>query len=619
MKLASSLLLITLATPLAAREINLLVDNKIKKASIDISKLSFGNDKENGKSIAKIISSINQNKNLILNGNKKSILSTKLYFKPELNSNIGKVYIQGKSASIRLYQTLSFKDGNGALKYVPFEGAEVNTFISGISKEKEIVKNGYVSSINSSLIDSSSYEHYIPKFKNYGPHSFSYTTKKNRNSFIQSLGSIELSQLVENLYPESGIKDRETFNKQAMDDTSIVEKFLKQNISKTTLLFVKSNINNDFDLAFRIINPFDSGRIIDLNIEHMNGEIMIANHSLSKHVKVNIYTGNIFKLLKNLKVSGQSEEWQFKTVKPSIFKQEDYETSLINLSKVAEYFKTTFSWNGFDNQGSDLNATVKYRGSKLFGTRELKQNAAWIAAPYNQFLFGDGGKDLGNFIEALDVIGHEYFHAVIAHTSNLNNGGEQGALNEHLSDILGVGFESEAEKREYDYKIGEKTIEKSDKALRNFLEPKLSFSDQALHMDEVNHAFGPYCVPSERNDSCGVHFSNGVPNRAIGLSIKDFGWAKIKDIVFEVATKRLRSSSGFSDYRNQIILACEESENFSQQDCQKISSNFELVGIKDPALLTDDQSEMCPTIKDACELLSIKGISSNESCTKCGF
>lgn len=603
----------------ALDKVKIYLENKQSIINGSVNGIKFGNEKDDGYSVGKIISYINANRDRLVTGKNLDYLkSSKLYFKPEaLDDKFfkAKIFNQGGSASVRLYQTFYYMK-DGVKNYVTFEGAEINTFISNTES------GGKVTSVNSSLINTQPYEHYIPKFKDINETVYANTSLENRILLVDALSHVEFSKIASSFYPNETFKSRDQFVKRAVLDEDLVRKFAKMN--KSELKFVKDLKSHKYVLVHRFTAPFESDRIIDLNVEHIGSNLIINNRALTNHVKVNIYTGNILKLKKTLRRSGESEVWQNKKVKGSIFKQEDYDIALINLSKVSEYFKTKFSWNGYDNKGSDLDATVRYKGSKLFGTNALRQNAAWAPAPYNQFLFGAGGDTLGDFLEAFDVIGHEYFHAVISNTSNLTGGGETGALNEHISDIMGVGAESEIENKNYDFKIGEKVLKQSDQALRDFLTPTSSFSEQATHMRDVESTFGKYCLPNDRNDECGVHFSNGVLNKAVALAINDFGWAKMKSLIFEVATKRLRSNSDFKDYKNQMLIACADSKDFDSSMCEKIKSHFESVGIIDAADSgsaaipgIDYDKELCEIIRSTCSIIEDKTGSVGEMCKKC--
>ncbi len=214
----------------------------------------------------------------------------------------------------------------------------------------------------------------------------------------------------------------------------------------------------------------------------------------------------------------------------------------------------------------------------------------------------------------------------MSNTANLDDGNQQGALNEHVCDILGVGFEGELLKTGFDFKIGEKVVLEKDQGLRDFLNPTASFSDQPSHMSQVNSKFGPYCIPSGSNDKCGVHYSNGVLNLAVGKMVRDLGWPKMKYLVFEVLTKKLRSSSDFTDYKTQLIRTCEQSESLTEKDCQVIEGHFKSVGLTLTADTTTNvqtdveenfEAQLCGVLENLCA--SFRSDSVEDICKKCGL
>ena len=79
-------------------------------------------------------------------------------------------------------------------------------------------------------------------------------------------------------------------------------------------------------------------------------------------------------------------------------------------------------------------------------------------------MYGDGdGKTFIPLSAGLDVIGHELTHAVTEHTANLVYKNESGALNESLSDIMGVMVE----KKSWDLGADIYTPDKPGDALRS--------------------------------------------------------------------------------------------------------------------------------------------------------
>jgi len=101
------------------------------------------------------------------------------------------------------------------------------------------------------------------------------------------------------------------------------------------------------------------------------------------------------------------------------------------------FYKNYFGRDSYDNKGAPLKASVHAQFSS--GSQCSPNNAVWLGYPYNQMAYGDGdGVTLKNLALALDVTGHELTHAVTGVTSGLVYQSESGALNEAMSDIIGV-------------------------------------------------------------------------------------------------------------------------------------------------------------------------------------
>lgn len=101
------------------------------------------------------------------------------------------------------------------------------------------------------------------------------------------------------------------------------------------------------------------------------------------------------------------------------------------------FYKHFFGRDSYDDAGARLRSSAH---AKFFdGMSCTASNAAWVGEGYDQMVYGDGdGIFLGNTAKALDVTAHELTHAVTYSTSNLDYQKESGALNEAVSDILGV-------------------------------------------------------------------------------------------------------------------------------------------------------------------------------------
>jgi uncharacterized repeat protein (TIGR02543 family) len=98
-----------------------------------------------------------------------------------------------------------------------------------------------------------------------------------------------------------------------------------------------------------------------------------------------------------------------------------------NLELTQRYVTSVLGRNGFDNQGALAKAIVHY-GYKYV-------NAFWNGSG---LWFGDGDGWWANELTVLDVVAHEYGHALTDYTSDLIYWYESGSLNEGYSDIFGA-------------------------------------------------------------------------------------------------------------------------------------------------------------------------------------
>src|SRR4029077_14519105 len=86
------------------------------------------------------------------------------------------------------------------------------------------------------------------------------------------------------------------------------------------------------------------------------------------------------------------------------------------------------SRSSYDGAGAQVVVTVHYE--------QNYDNAFWDGA---QLVFGDGdGKVFGSFTQPVDVLGHEFTHAVTQFSAALTYQDQSGALNESVSDCFGM-------------------------------------------------------------------------------------------------------------------------------------------------------------------------------------
>jgi len=257
-----------------------------------------------------------------------------------------------------------------------------------------------------------------------------------------------------------------------------------------------------------------------------------------------------------------------------------------NITLTRDFYKNTFGRDSFDGRGSDVEAVVRL-GRNLIDLFGLKQNAAWDG---KKFLFGGGESGgLKWFTGAVDVIAHEYTHAVIQYSSKLKYEGQSGALNEHLADLFGQMVQVRTGRGADDFLIGETIISDDLKAaaskkrgypvvaLRDMLHPERGLSPQPGNMSQISAELGPDCKPTMNNDNCGVHELAGIPSRATALIVQQLGWEKTSPIFYVVMTERLSENSQFQDYAREMIGEC--LHQLTPMECSVFNNSFKDVGL----------------------------------------
>lgn len=172
--------------------------------------------------------------------------------------------------------------------------------------------------------------------------------------------------------------------------------------------------------------------------------------------------------------------------------------------------------SSYDDAGAQVLLTVHYGVDY--------DNAFWDGA---HLVFGDGdGEVFERFTRPVDVLAHEFTHAVVEHTAGLVYRGQPGALNESLSDVFAACLKQRVLGQgaaEADWLIGEGIFaaEVGARALRDMAAPGTAFDDPRLGSDpQVGH-MDDFVVTA--SDNGGVHLNSGIPNRAFHLAAVAIG------------------------------------------------------------------------------------------------
>lgn len=190
------------------------------------------------------------------------------------------------------------------------------------------------------------------------------------------------------------------------------------------------------------------------------------------------------------------------------------------IEETLRMFLEDLSRDSYDGAGVPVSLTVHY-GSRY-------NNAFWDGT---QLVFGDGdGRVFERFTKPVDVLAHEFSHAVIEHTADLTYRGQSGALNESVADAFASCLKQRLLGQDAgagDWLIGQGIFMPSvqARALRDMAAPGTAYDDPDIGADpQVGH-MDDYVDTAA--DNGGVHLNSGIPNKAFQLAAVAIGGTSI--------------------------------------------------------------------------------------------
>ncbi|WP_094226992.1 M4 family metallopeptidase [Methanolobus psychrotolerans] len=218
---------------------------------------------------------------------------------------------------------------------------------------------------------------------------------------------------------------------------------------------------------------------------------------------------------------------------------------------VYDYFFTVHGRDSYDDAGADMhiyaNCGVNWN------------NASWNGS-YVKIGNGDGIRY--DPLCALDIIAHEWTHAVTGYTADLVYSNESGALNESMSDVFAALITG-------NWLFGEDAwLLASAPASRNMEDPTNGgLYDPANPIDSVLAGHQPDHMTDKYvgfSDNGGVHINSGIMNKAAyliatggthrGIRIcEGLGRDVLGILYYQALTTHLVLSSDFSDMRDAVL------------------------------------------------------------------
>jgi len=229
-----------------------------------------------------------------------------------------------------------------------------------------------------------------------------------------------------------------------------------------------------------------------------------------------------------------------------------------NAAVVATFLRDVLKRNNIDGQGGAIIQSVNC----IWKTYEDPPGSRnWLNAFWDpdreQMIYGQGTVDdkLRSLASSLDIVAHELFHGVTAHSAKLQYVSEPGALNESYSDIFGiiVSNAKEPDVSNWNWLIGD-GLSTGLTAFRDFQDP--TRLGQPKKMSD-------YRRMAPDDDYGGVHINSGIHNFAAynimtaknGANGLLFKPEESAAIFYIALTQHLSSQSRFGDSRRGVVLA----------------------------------------------------------------
>ncbi|MEE3949915.1 M4 family metallopeptidase [Bacillus wiedmannii] len=299
--------------------------------------------------------------------------------------------------------------------------------------------------------------------------------------------------------------------------------------------------------------------------QRSDGTYILADYSRGKGIET--YTAN-YKDYNNYKRNAWGYLDDLVTSNSTNFTDPKAVSAHYLATKVYDFYQEKYGRNSFDNNGQKVISVV--HGWNTNGTNQGNPKH-WFNAFSNgaMLVYGDP------IVRAFDVAGHEFTHAVTRNESGLEYAGEAGAINEALSDILGVAVEKYANNGKFNWTMGEQ----SGRIFRDMKNPSSISSRYPEDYKHYNH------LPIDADhDHGGVHTNSSIINKVAyliasggnhnGVNVQGIGEDKMFDIFYYVNTDELNMTSDFKELKEGCIRVATNLYGKNSSEVQAVQQAF---------------------------------------------
>ncbi|MEL7531757.1 MAG: M4 family metallopeptidase [Bacteroidota bacterium] len=249
-----------------------------------------------------------------------------------------------------------------------------------------------------------------------------------------------------------------------------------------------------------------------------------------------------------------------------------------------DYFENAFGYTGWDGSGRRVRVATQFR----YANGNFSNNAAYSTTK-EMMLFGANTNVTPiRHRVSVDLVGHEYTHAIIENTAGFQYRRESGALSEGYADIFGFLIERAAQNGfNLDWWISE-----DDLMFSRHMENPLSTNQPnvvwgGFYVDPT-YSGCPY--PQPLNDFCGVHINSSIINKAFNLvagsNIQQnniftpgIGIDPAAAIAFRALRYYLHATDGFSDARAAWLQAATDLYGSCSAERHAVANAWASVGV----------------------------------------
>jgi PKD repeat protein len=238
--------------------------------------------------------------------------------------------------------------------------------------------------------------------------------------------------------------------------------------------------------------------------------------------------------------------------------------------KTFDYFKLVHGRNSFDNANALVESFVHYNSSYV--------NAFWDGSVLT---YGDGDGSTYDALTSIEIVAHEFTHAVTEYSAGLIYSDESGALNEGTSDIFGVVIDYYANPTTANFLMADNIALNGNPPFRNFANPNLTSNPDTylgdfwdlggeVHYNSTVYSHWFYLL---------TYGGFGTNDNGDNFSVNSIGMDAAAEIVYRALTLYMTPNTTYDEARIYTLQAATDLFGSCSNQLVQASNAWYAVGI----------------------------------------